>query len=179
MAGMIQNALVINFLLDAIVFVLLLTGHELVKEITTHGIWRTMCPDSSDTMDSVLPSSGNGSCAIFLRLIAQFVLFFGIVRLAAGLFPSRGTIFAAWMSYFAEFMFFTGEIINGTVDLSPRGVQSAECLKPPYNGFNACGLRTCVGALAICAAMMYSLLMWEPPRASSAAGETSEKKKTK
>jgi len=72
MVSTLQLALTINFVLDAIVAVFLLYGHELSKEIVTHPVFHAQCGDLP-VQDPYFgspawPGLEQSSCGGFLRV---------------------------------------------------------------------------------------------------------------
>ena len=89
-------------------------------------------------------------------MTAQFVLALGIVRLVGALYVrERGALFATWLSYAIEVAYFSFEVVVGAIPIDSTANNKTMCLLPPFSDVvNTCSLRTVVGALGICAAMM-------------------------
>ncbi|EDQ87032.1 uncharacterized protein MONBRDRAFT_27775 [Monosiga brevicollis MX1] len=147
-----RTALTINFILDAIVFVMLLNGHELGKEIITHGGWARQCAGREGTW----PAFSNDACGAFVRGTAQFILIFGVMRLLAAMYPNeRGVRLGAIISYLAEIFYFSFEMATGAISTAPEDHTLDMCMTPPYAGrLNTCALRTAVPAILICLSML-------------------------
>jgi len=144
---LVQLALVANFVLDVLAFLLGFTGHPLFFEIITQRVGALLgCNATSSALST-------GVCSTYLVAASLLILFLGIVRLYGGLyFHESGAFQLAILSYLAEIAWFSLGIAAGTLRLFPTNVQ--ECLRPAGQLVD-CDARTFGPAIFICSGTYY------------------------